>query len=111
VENGGMGDKLQSRLAPAIIAVVVLLPVILLVLYVAGYFGLPHTSTRFVLENAAGLTISSDRFIGSSKQVTRFYKHPKQVSLYRPAAAVESWLRGVEVNLAVEEDWNQIEFN
>jgi hypothetical protein len=95
-----MDQKRQSRLAPAIIAAAVLLPIVVLTVYVAGYFWLPETNTYFVAE--AGVTWSESHFAGSSKRVKRLYDHYWQVRIYRPAAAIESRLRGIVVRIDAE---------
>jgi len=74
----------RSNFAPALVGL--LFPAALLLVYVAGYFGLsnPGTQTRFA----------------GPPQVARFFQHQVLVEIYRPAAAVESAVRSREVVVA-----------
>jgi hypothetical protein len=96
-----MDEKRQSRLAPALIAAAVLLPGSLLVVYVAGYFWLGELS----VSHRNGHISSSRPFPGSTVDMTRNFERQWQADLYKPAAAVESRLRGVEVKLLSDEEF------
>jgi hypothetical protein len=63
--------------------------------YVGGYYGLPtHTST--------GLGS-----FGGNPAVWRVYRHRWQVTVFEPAARVDSWVTGNEVGLHCVDDLPQ----
>ena len=74
----------ERRAHPALIAVSILAT--LLLLYIAGYFGLSNPGT-------------TSWFVGPTRVVkqARFFPNEGWATIYRPAAAVESILRQEEV--------------
>ena len=71
-----------KRKSGAILGAMAMLPVIILVGYVIGYFGL---SDRMAVL----------RF--KDTWIRRSFSHRWQAQLYRPAAKLESWLTGYDV--------------
>jgi hypothetical protein len=102
-----MDEKRQSRLAPALIVAMVLLPVGLLALYVAGYFWGSRQHTLYLVKRPGYSTVSIYPQPGSSTYLTRDFRYGWQVKIYRPATAVESLLWGVHVNATAEFDRNK----
>jgi hypothetical protein len=100
-----MEDKLHSRLAPALMAAAVLLPVMLLVAYVVGYFWLG--------DRADAYTHPPTGFSAASITIDRVYAHNWQAVIYQPAAHIESKIRGVQVFVTSEDqwNWNVVDFN
>jgi hypothetical protein len=93
-----MDEKRQSRLEAAIIIAVALLPLWLLVAYVAGYYGFSTVSVTTPDPNA----INSFPYRDPSVAVRRSFKYYWLAHLYQPAAAVETVRRGVSVSATVE---------
>jgi hypothetical protein len=79
-----MYEKPKSRLAPAMIVAGVLL---LLVLYVAGYFGLSETDPS-----------------ASRNELDRVYANKWSAAIYKPGGYVESAFRRQRVNILYFED-------
>jgi hypothetical protein len=102
VEIGGMDEKRHSRLAPVMISAAVLLPFILLVFYVAGYFWL--SEKREFVTNFSGrqLVPVIEGEPADLHEIDRCFAHRWLANLYAPAAAAESLLRGARATTSSE---------
>jgi hypothetical protein len=87
-------DRPSSRLAPFFIAAALLLPAVLLAVYAAGYFWLSVPVADYMAEQPNKTLVSDRPFPGSTLQLTRWYQHRWQATIFKPAAVVESRLRG-----------------
>jgi hypothetical protein len=85
-----MDEKRQSRLAPAMVSLAVLLPILLIAAYVAGYFWLGKFSVTGKFAAPGGVP-------PPGTTVIRVYPFEWLAWIYRPAGDVEERLRGDEV--------------
>lgn len=82
-----MDEKRQPRLTPPLLIAAILLPIFFLALYVAGYFWLgEHTELSDQVRSTPGDVI------------VRVYPRHWIADIYRPAAHLESRIRGIPVH-------------
>jgi len=90
---------MTSRPSAAAPILAVLAIVLLLTAYVAGYFWLGKLSTRNL-----GIAAVNGVEYREVKPPCRHFHNRWQAGLFSPAAQVESWLRGVDIEATSSDD-------